>query len=872
MYSERNIIKMKTSFNCCILRGNTSDIEIFPFPILKEKDEIYVEIKGQRIALDQVTVGYLREFICSDVDDFVKRKLKLWKINVKKSAIKNNVSTENDIKQKLHGKEMEPEELFKDYFEDELNNQKFILSNIHVIAIIPTTGPSQQGIPLGPNWNDPSSIYGWIQQFSLNRNRIRLVRGFGEDLKFCGRDDTINTLWYGDSSRNGIVGRFKDRNKSDKSLHPIPVLAGGPGTGKSRFLDEIEGLLRRSADDSGKEDIRRAFSNLVVINITYGNGSPADPLDIIVGQTISNKAMKNAQASLAIRILFEYFQPQPRFGKFDYSSFRSLCNGISLSTVLRVIYYDIIKQKNLEMTSNPLLVLVLGVDEINKLYELDKDSFKILINAIGGIMCNSPENIFFIPILAGTIEGPLEQYITGSMHQPLPLPLRLLDGRDAIGIGKAMNWFDDKYVSLHPYFRIGIDDIGGHVKTLEYFYRKFSEDLVQCEGDPYQVKVEEVMMVVKCAIDYKYRLSFNSRWLDVPLIKAILDLPVDKYEKIKFGDNGEISYQDLSSMGILNIEEKTTGCYIRLPYLWASVLVKRSKHSGMTYWRSMFDYDDPIYWQNFEDFNAKFWALRLSLFRLLGYKKIKLRELLKGAKFSRGFPEEAEIILPEDIKLCKLRHRYPATEANENKNMNEMEESFRCYTKLDCLKNEDIKNEKYMNFVFLNAPGAPWDVFSFLNYESSETGIFCVAQQIKYTNVETLETRTIDQDSFNDEYEKDVPVDDWALLFLTIAESKESLNIKCKNNSALVSRKQFQDFYGFTYASRAQFASANEKIFINSAPPETLKILGFTNHQCHNISLKRLKRPFSSLDDVKAELDLSENQFKKLKYDNRITF
>ncbi|GBB85977.1 hypothetical protein RclHR1_12400005 [Rhizophagus clarus] len=152
------------------------------------------------------------------------------------------------------------------------------------------------------------------------------------------------------------------------------------------------------------------------------------------------------------------------------------------------------------------------------------------------------KEIFFIPILAETIEGSLEQYITGFMYQSLPLSLRLLDGRNVIRIGKAMNWFDDKYVSLHPYFQISIDDIGGHVKTLEYFYRKFSEDLEQCEGDPYQVKVEEVMMIIKCAIDYKYRLSFNSRWLDVPLIKAILDLPVDKYEKIKFGDNGEISY------------------------------------------------------------------------------------------------------------------------------------------------------------------------------------------------------------------------------------------------------------------------------------------------------------------------------------------
>ncbi|GBC07210.1 hypothetical protein RclHR1_07310002 [Rhizophagus clarus] len=119
------------------------------------------------------------------------------------------------------------------------------------------------------------------------------------------------------------------------------------------------------------------------------------------------------------------------------------------------------------------------------------------------------------------------------MHQPLPLPLRLLDGKDAIGIGKAMNWFDDKYVSLHPYFRIGIDDIGGHVKTLEFFYRKFSVDLEQYEGNPYQVKIDDVMTVVKCAIDRKYRLSFNSRWLDVPLVKAILDLLLTNMKRLK---------------------------------------------------------------------------------------------------------------------------------------------------------------------------------------------------------------------------------------------------------------------------------------------------------------------------------------------------
>lgn len=111
----------------------------------------------------------------------------------------------------------------------------------------------------------------------------------------------------------------------------------------------------------------------------------------------------------------------------------------------------------------------------------------------------------------------------------------------------------------------------------------------------------------------------------------------------------------------------------------------------------------------------------------------------------------------EATPKLKRKSYYLATKTNENKNMNEMEESPRCYTKLDCLKNEDIKNEKYMNFVFLNASGAPFDVFGFLKYikvESSETGIFLIAQQIKYAEIESLEPMIIDQCSFNDEYKK----------------------------------------------------------------------------------------------------------------------
>ncbi|PKC09647.1 hypothetical protein RhiirA5_415385 [Rhizophagus irregularis] len=69
----------------------------------------------------------------------------------------------------------------------------------------------------------------------------------------------------------------------------------------------------------------------------------------------------------------------------------------------------------------------------------------------------------------------------------------------------------------------------------------------------------------------------------------------------------------------------------------------------------LLSYDEPMNWQDFEDFNA-------SHFRLLEYEKIELKTLFKGAHFPHTFPN-VKVALPdvEDIKLYKLNHRFPAT-------------------------------------------------------------------------------------------------------------------------------------------------------------------------------------------------------------------
>ncbi|GES76147.1 P-loop containing nucleoside triphosphate hydrolase [Rhizophagus clarus] len=105
----------------------------------------------QKVYLSRFTVILLKNDICSKLN-VNSNNTKLWRVNVKKCEIKDqDVSTEEDIMQKLDGKEMELQELFGEYFQDELNDVNFKVSNIHIIATIPAIGSTIEPITGHPN-------------------------------------------------------------------------------------------------------------------------------------------------------------------------------------------------------------------------------------------------------------------------------------------------------------------------------------------------------------------------------------------------------------------------------------------------------------------------------------------------------------------------------------------------------------------------------------------------------------------------------------------------------------------------------------------------------------------------------------------------
>lgn len=140
---------------------------------------------------------------------------------------------------------------------------------------------------------------------------------------------------------------------------------------------------------------------------------------------------------------------------------------------------------------------------------------------------------------------------------------------------------------------------------------------------------------------------------------------------------------------------------------------------------------------------------------------------------------------------------------------------------------------------------------------------------------------------------KAMEIQEWIFMLLTNVKSK-SLNVKDKEKSTfvIVGNDEFDEFYGYTYSSRAQFASsmytdsspifwivtgwhrflpffiAQRKIKINSAAPDVIRnILGFDNMQCSNLCKKRDHDAIKNLDDVCEMTGISKNskRFKALK-------
>jgi hypothetical protein len=175
-----------------------------------------------------------------------------------------------------------------------------------------------------------------------------LITSLGRDFYYSDRNRSMQIL------ADSLLRRmsFFKENNHDKSFHPIPYVADGPGTGKSRFLQELFNSFESFVLNSDYPmDFKEFIKNCLYINISFGNGcnyskKESDQIDIA--------------KSLAIRIIYNLKRDE--FNNFDdcYRYYEK--KSIDFSEILTSL-------------GKHNSVIILCIDEINQVYGCNLELF-----------------------------------------------------------------------------------------------------------------------------------------------------------------------------------------------------------------------------------------------------------------------------------------------------------------------------------------------------------------------------------------------------------------------------------------------------------------------------------------------------------------
>ncbi|CAB4396554.1 unnamed protein product [Rhizophagus irregularis] len=563
---------------------------------------------------------------------------------------------------------------------------------------------------------------------------------------------------------------------------------------------------------------------MLVINITFNTVTSASDEDAFAGP-----------ASVALRILYDYFISGSK--TLDFKQFMRMCgkNGkdwktFEIETACSVVLKDV---------GGNIDLFVIGIDELNVLYNLAKGDQRPvcdIIHAVGSLSCNT-KKMLYVPILAGTIQGPLEKFIQELTYKLLRLPLRLLSNEEVNAISAYLiNTHEELKNYINKNSRIVqccISDLGGHVKALEYFYNLL---LNLIKKDTHTVNYVFLMNLVKFELEEKYPFRDYAKIMEQVVARAILNIPVNKGDpvnKIRNDDKITIySYVDLSSKGIISLEAvpDDTLFYVRMPYMWVWILTSLKESRAGKFWDVMIDQESHILWQVFEDFNVQFWILRLHLLKLL-YEKIEIQVLLRGTYHAVDCPHlNYEIQLPTvDLYYIVLKSQFP--------------------------DNVQIENLS-PGIMYKNGKGAPCaDHFFFLDD-------LLVFIQDKSLDATTEQPQTLSKSMIKAEHEKAVigykqfkdsfgskcPIKHWILFICTNGSCTNDCFESLPENCFVV---DCGNFHGYTFSSRAGFSAANDKLDANTVKEYELRtIRGIGKAIASKITLKRKERAFEDENDL----------------------
>jgi hypothetical protein len=143
--------------------------------------------------------------------------------------------------------------------------------------------------------------------------RIPLDLIDGDELRFVYREISISKFLEATETRHF----YWKESQLNKKCHPISVLADGPGSGKSRFMQEIPGFIQKYLETCDPA-IKETLDDPVHINITFNSA----------WTYMEDEIAKGMEHAMCMRMMHPYLYDAVHR---DFTAFQNYCSPFTLS-------------------------------------------------------------------------------------------------------------------------------------------------------------------------------------------------------------------------------------------------------------------------------------------------------------------------------------------------------------------------------------------------------------------------------------------------------------------------------------------------------------------------------------------------------------
>jgi hypothetical protein len=720
---------------------------------------------------------------------------------------------------------------------------------------------------------DPASLLTFMKAiYSGKVEPTPLLSTFGAKFPLENRTVTEVVLW------DWLTAHYASHKfgKKDRNYHPLPLISGAPGIGKTAVLQAALQLMKNEAKRRGQtkwKELESLTDAAVNVTVTFSNGA-----------SVSHDVRNGPEACLALRVLYRYFVE----GGLPFGSFLTQIGDVSGLTLYNTL--ACIKADRVSKGQTGDLLIYVGIDEFGKVLGLSvanapphgpNEFLKRLVLAAGTCLCDPPPGVIFVTMFAGTCMEPISKIIRDSSHPSCNVPLPMLEYINALAIVESLKWpptwktcapflrclsdnsrwgravevfleVVDRQIIAAPTFDFNSLD---YLSIMEKTRSRLTERYQLSSFGPYLKDIVAAIFLQKL-VSHQIPLTWNDcKWGDLETCGAIALVPVGtSYDQpiSRHFDDGVIEEKDCvlptsgTGAGLFMVDLPFTllRCIMMYTYPDSSPDVLGSVASLL---RSA-DTQNDFWWQSWEDFHANFIAARAQLLVMNNNAHSQhssctttVSQLYRGAYQSKSVQTKPAIVLPRTLKVVNVLQRYPDTTTTPH--------DVDSGQPVDCMQGD---------VVVKNGKGGPFDVFA--AWVMGDTNLV-VCDQLKKLESGTSGS-TITAAMLIDELKKTKDALHAAGLmnftfglFSDKPYDGEPTDNNLPDGCILVCRQNFRKFYGSIFADRAAFAASRSLVNVNSAPWHLLQLLaGIGPARARNIIEQRCKGHFTSFDDLRARV------------------